>query len=92
MPAAAWPPAGHQENRHGLEARKNQAAFQKAKRELSNRYPSGRFVAFDDGQIVADAASFDELTEVLAAISRDRPDVFVVQVGVSYPDEVFILL
>jgi hypothetical protein len=71
---------------------KNQAAFQKAKRELSSRYPSGRFVAFDDGQIVADAASFDELTKVLVAIGKDRPDVFVVQAGMNYPDEVFILL
>ena len=71
---------------------KNQAAFDKAKRELNNRYPPGRFVAFDDGEIVADAASFDELTELLAAIGRDRPDVFVVQAGMNYPDEVSILL
>jgi hypothetical protein len=60
---------------------KNQAAFQEAKRALRNQYPSGRFVAFDDGQIVADAASFDELTKALAAIGKDRPDVFVVQTG-----------
>lgn len=72
--------------------KRNQAAFQEAKQELSNQYPPGHFVAFDDGHIVADAGSFDELTEALAAIGRDRPDVFVVQVGVEYPDEVFILL
>lgn len=71
---------------------KNQAAFHKAKRELSNRYPPGRFVAFDDGQIVADAATFDELTEALGAIGKDRPDVFVVQAGTNYPEDVFILL
>ena len=71
---------------------KNQSAFQKAKRELSHRYPSGRFVAFDDGQVVADAASFDELTEVLAAMGKDHPGVFVVQAGTSYPGEIFILL
>ena len=28
----------------------------------------------------------------LSAIGKDRPDVFVVQAGVDYPDEVFILL
>jgi hypothetical protein len=72
--------------------KKNQAAFQEAKQELKNRYSPGHFVAFDDGQIVADAASFDELTNALAAIGKDRPDVFVVQAGVDYPDEVFILL
>ena len=71
---------------------KNQAAFHKVKDELSHRYPPGWFVAFDDGQIVADAASFDELTEALAAIGKDRPDVFVVQTGMNYPEEVFILL
>lgn len=71
---------------------KNQAAFHKAKGELIDRYPPGRFVAFDDGQIVADAATFDELTEALAAIGKDRPNVFVVQSGANYPEEVFILL
>lgn len=71
---------------------KNQAAYRQAKGELSDRYPLGRFVAFDDGQIVADAATFDELTEALAAIGKDRPDVFVVQAGADYPEEVFILL
>ena len=35
---------------------KNQAAFHKMKGELSKRYPSGHFVAFNEGQIVADAA------------------------------------
>lgn len=72
--------------------KKNEASFQEAKRELNDRYPPGQFVAFDEGQIVADAASFDELTKALAAIGKDRPDVFVVQAGVDYPDEVFILL
>ncbi len=70
---------------------RNRAAFQAAKGELTQRYPPGRFVAFDDGQLVADAASFDELTEALAAIGKDRPDVFVVQAGANHPDEVFIL-
>ena len=72
--------------------RNNQAAFRKVERELGQRYLSGRSVAFDDGQIVADAAGFDELTEALAAIGKDRPDVFVVQAGVDYPDEVFVLV
>jgi hypothetical protein len=71
---------------------KNRVAFQEAKQELSKRYPPGRFIAFDDGQIVADAASFDELTEALAAIGKDRPDVFVVQAGIDYADKVDILL
>ncbi|MGA2616748.1 MAG: hypothetical protein ABSF26_04005 [Thermoguttaceae bacterium] len=71
---------------------RNRAAFEAAKQELTKRYPPGRFIAFDDGQIVADAASFDELTETLSVIGKDRPDVFVVQAGTDYPDEVSILL
>jgi hypothetical protein len=71
---------------------KNRLAFQEAKHELSQRYSPGRFIAFDDGKVVADAASFDELTETLAAIGKDRPDVFVVQAGAEYPEEVFILV
>jgi len=71
---------------------KNQAAFRNAKQGLSDRFPSGHFVAFDDGQIVADATTFDELSAALGAIGKDGPDVFVVQAGIDYPDEVFILL
>lgn len=71
---------------------KNRAAFQEAKHTLSTRYPPGHFIAFDNGEIVADAGSFDELSAVLAAIGKDRPDVFVVQAGTTYPDEVFILV
>jgi len=74
------------------EREKNQAAFQSSKEELINRFPPGHFVAFEGGKIVADAASFDQLTEALAVVGKDRPDVFVVQVGVEYPDEVFILI
>lgn len=70
---------------------RNLAAFREAKRELSKRYPPGHYVAFDDGQLVADAASFDELTQILAAVGRDRPDVFVAQSGSDYPDEVVVL-
>ena len=91
--AVTQPPAVYQRNRHELESREElMPVFQAAKRDLSKRYPPGRFIAFDDGQIVADAASFDALTETLTAIGKNRPDVFVVQAGVDYPDEVIILL
>ncbi|MGA2030628.1 MAG: hypothetical protein ABSG68_00085 [Thermoguttaceae bacterium] len=71
---------------------RNRVAYEEVKHDLTRRYPPGRFIAFDDGQIVADAASFDELTDALAAIGKDRPDVLVVQAGVRYPDQVFILV
>jgi len=71
---------------------KNQRAYREMEEELGTRYPHGHFVAFDDGQVVADAPDFDQLTEALIAIGKNRSDVFVVQAGVAYPDEVFILL
>jgi hypothetical protein len=69
---------------------RNEAAYKRLKDELARRYPEGHFVAFDDGQVVADAASFDELIAALAAIGKDRPDIFVVEAGVDYPEEVYI--
>jgi len=71
---------------------KNQAAFEAMKCQLRERFPIGHFVAFDDGSLVADADSFDELSEVLSRIGRNRSDVFVVQVAERYPEQVFILL
>jgi hypothetical protein len=71
---------------------RNQAAFKRMRQGLANRYAPGWFVAFDDGEIVADAATFDDLTAALAAIGKDRPDILVVQAGANYPEEVFILI
>ncbi len=71
---------------------KNQAAFNACKNDLVNRYAIGHFVAFDEGEIIADAETFDALSHVLSELDRDRPNVFVVQVAESYPDQVFILL
>jgi len=39
---------------------KNQAVFHKAKRELSNRYPSGRFVALSS--LTASLGLIDQMT------------------------------
>ncbi len=71
---------------------KNQAAFESMKSKLLERFPIGHFVAFDNGNLVADAGSFDLLTDALEKTGRNRPDVFVVQVAEQYPDHVFILL
>jgi hypothetical protein len=70
----------------------NQEAFRQMKRGLDDQYPHGHFVSFDGGQLVADAESFDKLTEALQTIDKDRPDIFVAQAGVDDPNEVFILL
>jgi hypothetical protein len=70
----------------------NQAAFRQMKSNLDERFPRGHFVAFDEGCLIADAENFDKLTDVLRLIDRDRSDVFVVQTGVEYPEELVILL
>ncbi|MCC7338986.1 MAG: hypothetical protein IT422_28150 [Pirellulaceae bacterium] len=72
--------------------KKNQAAFDSCKDQLHKKFGIGTYVAFDDGELIANAQSFDELTAMLAEQGRDRPDVFVVQVAESFPERVFILL
>ena len=71
---------------------KNQAAYLKTKEELAARFPQGHFIAFDDGEIVADAETFDELTEALIAVGKNRRDIFVIQAGVETPKQLTILL
>ena len=71
---------------------KNQAAYLKAKGDIANQYPEGHFIAFDDGEIVADAETFDELTEALIAVGKNRRDIFVIQAGVEAPKQLTILL
>lgn len=70
----------------------NQDAFELVKSKLSERFPMGHFIAFDDGRLVANADSFDGLSDALDRIGKNRPDVFVVQVAEHYPEQIFILL
>lgn len=82
----------HQECPDELESRDESSRFPGGETGTRRALSACRFVVLDDGRLVTDAASFDELTSVLAQIGKDRPDVFVVQVGVDYPEEVFILI
>jgi hypothetical protein len=47
-------------------------------------------LAISGGQIIADAARFDELNAILHQMGNDSPDVLVVQAGVDYPERVTI--
>ncbi len=69
----------------------NQTAFRRLQTTIDTTYPAGRFVALDGGQIIADAATFEELTKVLAAAGQDSPEVLVVQAGGYYPKSVNLL-
>jgi hypothetical protein len=70
----------------------NQAAFRRLKPVIDRSYPPERFVAIEGGQVIADAASLDELTLALKALGQDSADVLVVQAGVDYPEFVHILI
>jgi hypothetical protein len=70
----------------------NNAAYRRLKNSLALTYGQGRYIAFANGQVVADAAEFEELTPKLKAKGLDSPRVFVVQAGVDYPEEAIIFV
>ena len=68
----------------------NQLAFRKLKPTIDQRYPSGRFVAIDDGDIVADGWDFKSLSEDLRQRGKRPENVLIVQAGIDYPEEAVI--
>jgi len=70
----------------------NENAYRQLKDSIKRDYPAGRFVAIDGGKIVADAATFDELDEMLNTLGKTSPDIMVVEAGVDYPEYFDILL
>jgi len=70
---------------------KNQAAFWRLKPELDARYPKGRYVAFHDGEIIADAATYEELDAVLAPRRLPKQTYLIIRAGLQYPEFVTIL-
>ena len=59
----------------------NQAAYRRLKPVIDRTYPHGWFVAIDGGRIIADAATFEELSAALAALGKDSPHVLVAEAG-----------
>ena len=72
------------------ERQKNQDAFRQLRDFIQRTYPPGRFLAISGGQIIADAASFEELDAALYNMGRNSTEILVVQAGVEYPDNVVI--
>ena len=68
----------------------NQTAFRQLKGFILKTYPSGTFVAISGGNIIADAARFDELNSILHGMGNHSPEVLIVQAGVDYPETVTI--
>ena len=59
----------------------NQRAYRNLKPEIDRTYPKGHFVAIDEGKIVADAPTFQELDARLDAMGKPSPEILVVQSG-----------
>jgi hypothetical protein len=59
----------------------NQAAYLRLKPEIDSKYPKNWFVGIDDGQVVADAESYEALQPKLKEIGRTSRSVLVVQAG-----------
>lgn len=69
----------------------NQTAYRRLKESLKQTYPPGRYVAISGGQVVADAARFDELRVVLGGMGKDPAQVLIVQAGADYLESAVIL-
>jgi hypothetical protein len=72
------------------ERQRNQVAFRQLRGFIQQTYRPGRYLALSGGQIVADAASFEELNAALHRMGLHSADVLVVQAGVEYPERVVI--
>ena len=74
------------------ERQRNQVAYRQLSGFIQQTYAPGRFLAIADGKIIADAASFDELTAALERQGQDSVEVLVVQAGVDYPESAVIFI
>jgi len=66
------------------------AWYTEHKQMIDRRFPAGRFVAVEEGQIVADAESHRLLVESLQQQGKSPKDLLIVQAGVDYPDAAVI--
>lgn len=64
----------------------NQAAFDRVKGELPNRYPHLQWVAFSNGEIVADDLDLDSLMERLEQMGLNPRLCMLHRVGEAWPE------
>jgi hypothetical protein len=69
-----------------------QVEYERLKQEIDHRFPAGRFVAIEAGNVIADGVSHRELVERLAVQGKSPQGVLIVQAGVEYPKSAIILL
>ena len=69
----------------------NQAAYVRLRAEIDGSYPKGRFVALGGGQIIADAATVDELLVTLTRLGWEPLKALVVEAGDETPEYLELL-
>ena len=69
----------------------NQDAYRRLRTVIEKTYPPARFVAIARGQIVADAADFEQLDTLLHRMGIPRAEALVAQAGVDHLEPVVIL-
>ncbi len=73
-------------------AESNEQAYRRMKPALDAQFPAGHFIAIEGGEVVADAATVQELRPLLFRSGKNPSDVFVVEAGADYPQFATILL
>jgi hypothetical protein len=68
------------------------AAYRRMKATIDKSHPPGWFVAIADDQIVAAAADFHSLEELLRARGIEPRNVLVAQAGADHPENVTIFI
>lgn len=53
--------------------------------DVERRFPTGRFVAVEGGQVIADAEDRRELVEKLKTMGKSPRNMLIIQAGVEYP-------
>lgn len=69
----------------------NQAGYERMRGLIDQAFPKGRFVALGEGEIIADAESYDALDERLNALGWEPLKTMVIRAGDETPDFVEIL-
>ena len=69
----------------------NQAAYNRLKHEIAQKYSKNRLVAIGSGQIVADTATFEDMLTKLAELGWNPRNCMVVRAGDTTPDYVTII-
>jgi len=64
----------------------NLRTYERLKTHIEESYPKGHFIGINDGRIVADAGSIDDLIVAIEALGHDPKESLAFRAGERYPD------